>query len=265
MNIRDPLPWELAANVDQGQLERGYRIQIEENSAARTLCCGYCDCIPWYPFQTQCGHFVCAPCFSKWHSRNGEPQYMIPCTRCEEQIHVKKLIPYEGFKEGLKLMYRNLSIPCRWQCGFANDPYELHKHEIFSCIKRPVACPNPLCKKVLSYEDLTTNHYFTCTEYRIYCHRCHLSFKPDEQDSHNCIDALMKTLNSAIVLLQLNKINIPEDLKTGPGGTAHFVMPPNKVGISRALVQALERRGAVHNLGQSADEDFISHIQLDLE
>lgn len=186
--------------------------------------CSICHGLPRHPVSLdKCGHMFCELCI-KEHFRTQARQHSLfsgikgaPCPNCKGEYTMMNVVGLDRFQSWPHMLFNAITVKCPYTCGFSGTAYMTDEHQVYTCPKRPIDCPNVGCAFQGPAKDVEENHFQTCEQMQIYCEKCRLPMLLKDKPKHDCyarqtaaLDALYKRMISVGVV-------IPKSHRKGEG------------------------------------------------
>ena len=200
MSIHIKLPKNLPnVEVNSENFEVGFDEDlIVGDHSKNAAICSICQALPRHPASLPgCGHLFCDTCLKKYIDERDQGHSfgnLIPCPICRHKFHPYGAMTFGYFQFWSQNLYRSIHLKCPYGCGFESDAMEVDKHQVFTCPKRRIKCPNEGCQIMMKACDMEERHLKDCPQQLMFCSTCFLPVKSSELTSHHCIQKLSEAL-----------------------------------------------------------------------
>ena len=184
-------------NVDANSrdFESGFdETSMKSGFASNYFMCSICEGFPRRPITLKkCGHLFCELCIKDHFDHNSKvaAPFMTlrnaTCPSCTTRFMLGDIKLFEEFDLWAQGVYKCTILNCPYGCGFTGNAFEVDKHQVYTCRRRKIACPNEGCGHVLPACDMEALHFSTCPNLRVFCHECKLPVLLLELSTHNCL------------------------------------------------------------------------------
>ena len=195
--------------------------------------CNYINCVICLniardPVETPCcHHWLCTVCFIDLYQRSNLNAYYSPtqislclmCPYCKQILNIHQMTQCGALAYERREAYYRIKVKCPNECGYESELLKMNEHQVFSCRKRKIFCPNYKCpeapRDVLSMKF----HFLHCAFKRYYCSNCGFPVLLSEKQNHLCIETLKNLTNK----FQLQTATSEDyHLKLGNGGKPFY-------------------------------------------
>ena len=202
--------------------------------------CVVCHGTSRYPASLKsCGHFGCLGSLmqvvetkrdSLHIDVHEDDEVRCPCPLCTVEFAEEDISPLSEWPLVLRKAWEALRVNCRGfkeydrketdftPCPFKGPIRELMEHEKTCCDNRIIRCPVPGCKHSGPAFKMS-DHYYKCEHLMFHCSQCGMVLKFVENEHHNCVDALQKSLKYLEKQCKKGKFEAAKGLFPGKPGT----------------------------------------------
>jgi len=215
-------------------LVRGY--EESDNPTNKSLVsesCNYINCaiclnIARDPVETPCcHHWLCTLCFLDLFHRSNINAYHNPtqislciiCPYCKQNLNLHQMTYCGALPYDRREVYYRIKVKCPNECGYEKELVKMNEHQVYSCRKRKIFCPNYKCPEVPRDFLSMKFHFLHCPFKRYHCSNCGFPVLISEKENHLCIETLKNLTNK----FQLQTATSEDfHLKLGNGGKAFY-------------------------------------------
>ena len=172
----------------------------------QAILCSCCFGVPRFPATLDtCGHLFCERCIlevllkspaAKVH-RSG--RRTAPCPICRAHYDRNQILTVYFFQKWSRNIFQQVVVRCPQGCGFMGSPTAVDEHQVYTCPKRLINCPNKGCSFVGEALPLSIDHFPSCKYHLHNCTKCNLPCNATPENPHDCIGALQDALRGICI------------------------------------------------------------------
>ena len=124
------------------------------------------------------------------------PLQTAPCPCCKRRYYLRQICTFEHMDFFTQRVLKERLVKCPFKCAFVGNSFYVDEHQVYTCPRRLLRCPNADCNVTVEAEQMEKDHFPTCPLRRVHCVHCKLAVLASEEETHDCIKRLQSALTS---------------------------------------------------------------------